>query len=678
MRGSVKTLPRRRLGPGEDVAGLTGLSLGRVTAAAARALAGGGSGLEIELAPGPARLEGSLASIPPPPNRPDRSDVERVRGQADALALHHKHRDAHILAVAGSLPKPAREILAVLERTRCEALGTGVLSGVDHNLLAALEHRCRSLGWDERERWDMAPLPEILGLLAREAMTGSCPPPAAAEVLALWRPRLWPRIGKHLNELAALRSNPTAFVRTAMALLSALDVRIAPDPNGDESSPFKIFRQMEDGSEEDTGFEAGSGGSKSPPRSEETGDTRTRSAASLPEEDQGVMESAADGLGSQKKEVAPTSWESSLSLDTNPKLDRKSYRAWDRQFDEIVAAQDLCSEEELDQLRSKLDRQLGPLRNLVGRLANRLQRRLQARLAHGWLFDQEEGLLDTSRLARVVTDPFHPLSFKRERDVPFRDTVVTLLIDNSGSMRGNPIRVAALSTDILARTLERCQVRSEILGFTTRDWMGGRPGKRWRAQGRRPDPGRLNELRHIVYKSADTPWRRARKNLGLMLRDDLLKENVDGEALLWASDRLLARPERRRILMVISDGAPLDHATLDANTPDYLDRHLRQVIGQIEAQGVIELLAIGIGHDVTEYYSKALMLDDEARLGSAMSEQLCSLFAGRGGEGQGKSSIRNPRRYPLTKNPPDFSSRSKSRIPRDLASSSKSPKDRNP
>jgi cobaltochelatase CobT len=302
---------------------------------------------------------------------------------------------------------------------------------------------------------------------------------------------------------------------------------------------------------------------------------------------------------------------------------------WDQQFDQVVDAGKLCSDEELAQLRLELDRQLGPLRNLVGRLANRLQRQLQARMAHGWVFDQEEGLLDSARLARLVVDPFHRLSFKRERDIPFRDTIVTLLIDNSGSMRGHSIRVAALCTDILARTLERCQVRSEILGFTTRDWMGGRPGKRWRALGRRPNPGRLNELRHIVYKSADTPWRRARKNLGLMLRDDLLKENIDGEALLWARDRLLARPERRRILMVISDGAPLDHATLNANPPDYLERHLRQVISSIEAHGAIELLAIGIGHDVTEYYPQSVMLDDEERLGSAMMEQLRELFAGR-------------------------------------------------
>jgi cobaltochelatase CobT len=573
------------------------------------------------------RLEADVARIPPPPAIPDRSDVERVRGQADALALHHKHQDAHILAVARSLPQPSREIFAALERTRCEALGTGMLEGVDHNLQAALEQRCRSLGWEEPDRWEMAPLPEVLGLLAREAMTGSPPPPVAEEVLELWRPRLLPRIGAHLRKLASVRSEPSAFARTAMAMLAELNVRIDPDPNGDDSSDLKIFREVEDGREEDTGFKVGSGGSKTPRDSEESTDTRTQSAESLPEEGEEAIESTADGLGSQRNELAPTSPDLARSSETRTEIDGKSYRVWDRQFDQVVDAGELCSDEEMAQLRSELDRQLGPLRNLVGRLANRLQRQLQARMAHGWVFDQEDGLLDTARLARLVVDPFHRLSFKRERDIPFRDTIVTLLIDNSGSMRGNSIRVAALSADILARTLERCQVRTEILGFTTRDWMGGRPRKRWCTQGGRPDPGRLNELRHIVYKSAETPWRRARKNLGLMLRDDLLKENIDGEALLWARDRLLARPERRRILMVISDGAPLDHATLNANPPDYLERHLRQVISSIEAQGAIELLAIGIGHDVTEYYPQSVMLDDEERLGSAMMEQLRALFA---------------------------------------------------
>jgi len=615
---------------GDDPAGAFGVPLGRMTSAAARAVAGR-RGLEVELAPGPVCLEDEVARIPPPPQEPDRHDVMRVRGQADALALRYKYRDRHIRAMERSLPQPAREIFAALEQARCEALGTGAMVGVDHNLQAALDRRCRSQGWERRECWETVPLPEVLGLLAREAMVGAPPPLAAAGVLALWRPRLWPRIGAHLRGLADNLSDPRAFIRVALGLLTALDLRIRPDGEGEIMSSPRGYRRTGAGTEEDTGIEEDPDLASAPPPLAEDPDRPERSLENLPDDGDERVESAVDGQGSQKKELAPTLSESDSPSGVRFKSDGNAYRVWDRELDQVVDAQELCSDEELSRLRADLDRQLAPLRSLVSRLANRLQRQLQARLTHGWLFDQEEGLLDTARLARVVADPFHPLSYKRERDLPFRDTVVTLLIDNSGSMRGRPIQVAALSTEILARTLERCQIRTEILGFTTRDWMGGRARKQWRAQGRPRNPGRLNELRHIIYKSADTPWRRARKNLGLMLRKDLLKENVDGEALLWAADRLLARPERRRILMVISDGCPLDHATLDANPPDYLERHLRRTIAQIEARGAIELLAIGIGHDVTDYYRHALMLDDEERLGNAMTEQLSGLFAGRSG-----------------------------------------------
>jgi cobaltochelatase CobT len=627
MREGSRTAHLRGEKRGVDPAGSCRVSLGRMTAAAARAVAGK-RGLEVEFTPGPVCLEDGLARIPPPPPRPDRHELMRVRGQADALALRYKHQDPHIGAMAGSLPQPARELFAALEQARCEALGAGLLAGVDHNLRVALDRRCRSQGWEKRERWETAPLPEILSLLAREAMTGSPPPLAAAGVLALWRPRLWPRIGGHLRALAVNLSDPRAFTRISLGLLAALDVRVRGEEEGEIISSPKGYRRVGDGSEEDNGLEEGGGATSPPCPPAEDSDAPERGIESLSDDPHDGTESTAGGRGSRKKELAPTLCESNGPLDARFKSDGNPYRVWDRQFDQILDADELCSDEELSRLRSDLDRQLAPRRSLVGRLANRLQRQLQARLAHGWVFDQEEGLLDTARLARILADPFHPLSFKRERDLPFRDTVVTLLIDNSGSMRGRPIQVAALSTEILARTLERCQIRTEILGFTTRDWMGGRPRERWRAQGRPRSPGRLNELRHIIYKSADTPWRRARKNLGLMLRTDLLKENIDGEALLWACDRLLARPEQRRILMVISDGCPLDHATLDANPPDYLERHLREVIAHIEARGAIELLAIGIGHDVTQYYRQAMMLDDEEQLGSAMTEQLCGLFAG--------------------------------------------------
>jgi cobaltochelatase CobT len=302
------------------------------------------------------------------------------------------------------------------------------------------------------------------------------------------------------------------------------------------------------------------------------------------------------------------------------------YHAYTNAYDEIVAAEDLCDAEELTRLRGYLDQQLVHLQGAVTKLANRLQRRLMAQQSRSWDFDQEEGLLDAARLARVIVNPEHSLSYKVERDTDFRDTVVTLLIDNSGSMRGRPISIAAISADILARTLERCGVKVEILGFTTRAWKGGQSREGWLSAGRPPHPGRLNDLRHIVYKNADEPWRRARKNLGLMMREGLLKENIDGEALLWAHGRLIARPEERRVLMVISDGAPVDDSTLSVNSGTYLERHLRQVINWIEARSPVELVAIGIGHDVTRYYSRAVTIMDAEQLGGTMIEQLASLF----------------------------------------------------
>ena len=302
------------------------------------------------------------------------------------------------------------------------------------------------------------------------------------------------------------------------------------------------------------------------------------------------------------------------------------YKVYCNTFDEIVEADDLCDAEELTRLRAYLDKQLANLQGVVARLANRLQRRLMAQQNRSWDFDIEEGILDTAKLMRVIIDPMHPLSFKVEKDTQFRDTVVTLLLDNSGSMRGRPITVAATCADILARTLERCGVKTEILGFTTRAWKGGQSREKWLGGGKPANPGRLNDLRHIIYKAADEPWRRARRNLGLMMREGLLKENIDGEALIWAHNRLLGRPEQRRILMVISDGAPVDDSTLSVNSGNYLERHLRQVITDIEGRSPVELIAIGIGHDVTRYYKRAVTIVDAEELGGAMTEKLAELF----------------------------------------------------
>ncbi|MDQ2860699.1 MAG: cobaltochelatase subunit CobT, partial [Pseudomonadota bacterium] len=316
-----------------------------------------------------------------------------------------------------------------------------------------------------------------------------------------------------------------------------------------------------------------------------------------------------------------------------------AYKVFTAAHDEIVSAEDLCEPEELTRLRAYLDQQLANLSNVVSRLANRLQRKLMAQQNRAWSFDLEEGMLDAARLTRVIVDPTAPLSFKQEEETDFRDTVVSLLIDNSGSMRGRPIMVAAVCADILARTLERCAVKVEILGFTTRAWKGGASRDEWLKAGKPASPGRLNDLRHIIYKAADAPWRRARKNLGLMMREGLLKENIDGEALMWAHQRLIGRTEQRRILMVISDGAPVDDSTLSVNSGHYLERHLRAVIAQIEGRSPVELIAIGIGHDVTRYYRRAVTIVDVEQLGGAITEQLAALFeeepraVGRGGRG---------------------------------------------
>ncbi|MEM6389997.1 MAG: cobaltochelatase subunit CobT, partial [Pseudomonadota bacterium] len=303
-----------------------------------------------------------------------------------------------------------------------------------------------------------------------------------------------------------------------------------------------------------------------------------------------------------------------------------NYVVYNNDHDEEIAAEDLAEPQELERLRAYLDQQLEPLKGAVSRLANKLQRRLQAQQNRSWEFDREEGILDAGRLARVVANPTTPLSFKVERDTEFRDTVVTLLLDNSGSMRGRPISIAAICADVLARTLERCQVKVEILGFTTRAWKGGKSREDWLAAGRPQQPGRLNDLRHIIYKSADAPWRRTRDNLGLMMKEGLLKENIDGEALEWAHRRMVGRREARKILMVISDGAPVDDSTLSVNPANYLEKHLRDVIAMVEKRRAVELLAIGIGHDVTRYYDRAVTITDVEQLAGAMTEQLASLF----------------------------------------------------
>ena len=595
--------------------------LRRATAAVARAI-GRTEEIDIEFVSENPGTNGNTVRI----ERPDPSlpyqQVVRARGQADSVALKLRHHDAALHARQVPRSAQARQVFNALEQTRCEVLGAQAMAGVAINLDAALEARVASLNLDRLGDTEQAPLPEMLGLLAREAMLGQLPPPSAVKTLEHWRSKLESIVGTDLVELSRCVGDQRAYAQAMRELLRSLGFSDEQaDPQYDES---------DDESESDDDASAqneGEAGDADASASESMEGAEMRDGAGEDESDAGDMESLDPGsleFGDEDSETpGETTWRPQPGHNV---LDRDQYHPYCTDYDEIIDAAQLCEPDELNRLRAHLDQQLSHLQSVIGKLANRLQRRLLAKQVRSWEFDLEEGYLDTARLARVVANPTHALSYKMEKETGFRDTVVSLLIDNSGSMRGRPIVVAAMSADILARTLERCAVKVEILGFTTRAWKGGQSRERWLAQGKRPNAGRLNDLRHIIYKSADQPWRRARRSLGIMLREGLLKENIDGESLMWAHQRLIARPEQRRILMVISDGAPVDDSTLSVNPSNYLERHLRQVIEYIERQSPVELLAIGIGHDVTRYYQRAVTLVDAEQLGGAVMEQLAELF----------------------------------------------------
>jgi cobaltochelatase CobT len=525
-----------------------------------------------------------------------------VRGEADAMALRLRHHDAEVHAKRAPSGQMSRAIFEAVEQARCEALGAKRMSGVARNLAAALDERCRAQGFARIADRESAPLPEVVALLAREAMGVASPPEAAKRMVDLWRPWVEARAGKDFDALHKLLNDQDAFADAARQLIRDLDL------GEEDASATDAEASESEGEDNQSGEEAGEGaeGAESTAESLAGGESRETEAS------EGAEAAAEDadgeqavGMGEDGPERPGRRWRPHGPFTNEP--DQPTYKAFTTAFDEIVEADGLCDPDELARLRLHLDQQLGHLQGVIGRLANRLQRRLMARQSRAWEFDLEEGMLDAARLSRVVTNPVFPLSYKREKNTKFRDTAVTLLIDNSGSMRGRPITVAAMSADILARTLERCSVKVEILGFTTRAWKGGQSREKWLTAGK-------------------PPWRRARKSLGLMLREGLLKENIDGEALLWAHNRLVARPEQRKILMVISDGAPVDDSTLSVNPGNYLERHLREVIEYIETRSPVELLAIGIGHDVTRYYRRAVTIVDAEQLGGTMTEKLAELF----------------------------------------------------
>ena len=546
--------------------------------------------------------------------------IAEARGAADALALRLRHHDPKLHATRAPVADEARAVFDALEAARFEALGTRAMDGVRANLDDLAEARVRGDAITRARTAEEVPLATAVSLLARERLTGQAPPEAARKGLKLVAAWIEEKAGAELDALALTIDDQMSFATLSRRLLEDLELADseeadqAPDEGGDEDES-----EDEGADEADDVDGDGSSGGDMEMRSEETerDEGEDESADSEADVDEGEATSGQEGADQARANAQRRNWADEPVTD---------YKPFTTRFDEIVTAGELCDEEELTRLRAYLDQQMSSLGGVVTRLANRLQRRLMAQQARSWDFDQEEGMLDAARLARVITSPGHSLSYKIERETEFKDTVVSLLIDNSGSMRGRPISIAATCADVLARTLERCGVGTEILGFTTRGWKGGQSREMWLSEGRPPLPGRLNDLRHIIYKRADQPYRHARRSLGLMMREGLLKENIDGEALLWAHNRLIARPEERRILLVISDGAPVDDSTASANGGTYLEKHLRQVIGWIEGRSPVELAAIGIGHDVTRYYERAVTIMDAEQLGGALIEQLAALF----------------------------------------------------
>ncbi|OGS51256.1 MAG: cobaltochelatase subunit CobT [Erythrobacter sp. RIFCSPHIGHO2_12_FULL_63_10] len=547
------------------------------------------------------------------------AQVSEARGFADSFALRLRHHD-EALHGRHAPPEPvARACYDAIEQMRYEALGANNFGGMRANLRSAVEMRTASDPIVRAQNQSEVPLQTALALMLREKLTGEAIPDRAVPGIELVRGFIEERVGGDLEALALSLDDQAAFQALTLDMLEHLDLTHPTDSpdQGDEE-------ENEDGKDDDQGEEDQEQGEGDPQAPEAAGETA-----------EGDEEGDADGETRSEQEMGegePGEEGEEGMMPVRPNRpwteipDGFDYKAYTNRFDEVVNAQDLCDLEELDRLRAYLDSQLTGLQGVVTRLANRLQRRLMAQQNRSWDFDQEEGVIDAARLARVIITPGTSLAYKVERDVEFKDTIVTLLIDNSGSMRGRPISIAAISADILAHTLERCGVKTEILGFTTRAWKGGQSREAWLADGKPALPGRLNDLRHIVYKKADEPWRRARRNLGLMMREGLLKENIDGEALLWAHSRLLARAEDRRIMMVISDGAPVDDSTLSVNSAGYLEAHLRKVIEWIESRSPVQLVAIGIGHDVTRYYRRAVTIMDVEQLGGTMIGQLAELF----------------------------------------------------
>src|SRR6056297_2085675 len=582
------------------------------------------SDLNVSYPVDPAGLSGDSMRLPQVSRRMTRDEDLQARGTADALARRHKYHDGGLHARYAPAGDMARDLYEAMETARCEAIGAREMPGTAGNIDAKIGAEAQRMGFDQITDRADAPLATAAGYLVRHLATGRELPAGAQNVMDLWRDFIEAEAGGTLEGLEDTLADQAAFARFARKIIEDLGYgdQLGDDPDApeedaeDEAEESQEDEEQPDSSGEDDSDDADSDAEAERSQEEQQDASQAQvSMDDMADEEMGEETELPEGEAPMEPPApAPIS-------EADP-----DYTVYTTEFDEEIRAEDLAEPAELERLRAYLDQQLDPLKGAVSRLANKLQRRLMAQQNRSWQFDLEEGILDAARLARIIANPTIPLAYKQEKDTEFRDTVVTLLLDNSGSMRGRPISIAAICADVLARTLERCDVKVEILGFTTRDWKGGQAREAWLNEGRPQTPGRLNDLRHIVYKSADAPWRRTRPNLGLMMKEGLLKENIDGEALEWAHRRMLARREQRKILMVISDGAPVDDSTLSVNPANYLEKHLRDVIAMVEKKRQVELLAIGIGHDVTRYYNRAVTITDADQLAGVMTEQLAALF----------------------------------------------------
>ena len=590
-------------------------SFKRATIATVRAIA---EDCEVEVAFGQGSpvLRGNRLRMPLPTLGCDEAEINSVRGIGDELALKLRFHDEAVHNRFAPRSGPAQEMFEWIEDARIASIGSRRFEGVARNLQASLEAHCRQAEFDSVVDVSEAPLSVAVGLLVRQRLTGRTLPPSAENVVRFWRDHVQEHAGADIAELAGCLHDQRRFATVCREIIADLGL------GAELEEPLEEFDGQDDAESSD---EAADGDAEFDPDDVVLDDEGL--ADESPDGEASLVEMDAD-LDSEQLAAEADPDETPLVMPDDAGRIRVdvNYQAYTAEFDEVVPAQELCDPDELTRLRALLDQQLVPLQHATAKLANRLQRRLLAKQNRTWEFDLDEGILDSSRLAQVVVDPMNPLAYKQEKEMDFRDTVVTLLIDSSGSMRGRSITIAAMCADILGRTLERCSVRVEILGFTTRGWRGGRSREKWIADGKSAHPGRLNDLRHIIYKAADDTWHRSRRNLGLMMREEMLKENIDGEALIWAHNRVVVRPEERKVLMVISDGLPVDNSTLLVNPSNYLEQHLKYAIDSIEAGSPVELLAIGIGHDVTHHYRRAVTITDAEQLGGAMTEQLAALF----------------------------------------------------